>query len=135
MAPNKSWISKKHCPLSFESRKGHFLFEKLERSKKWKSEKRRCLLSIKVCYKVLKLDNLTLQMCLLFIYLQIDVEYASCNSNLVDGMSKLTNIIKFFFFYPIFGAKNLGAKENRFSLLLSIFSSRKCPFLDLELRR
>ena len=75
-------------------------------------------------YKVLKSDNLTLQMCLLFIYLQIDVYYVTYNSKLVDEMSKLTNVIKYFFFYPIFGAKNLGAKENRFFASFYLFKQK-----------
>ena len=40
LAPNKSWISKEHCHLSFKSRNAHFLFEKLERSKKNENRKK-----------------------------------------------------------------------------------------------
>ena len=60
---------------------------------------RHCLLSKKVCCKVIKLDNLTLQMCLWFIYLQFDVWYVSCNSNLVDKMSKLKYVVVLSYFW------------------------------------
>ena len=63
----------------------------------------------------------------LFIYLQIDV-YVSYNSNLVDEMSKLTNVIKFFSFIQFFGVKNLGAKENCFFASFYLFKQNMALF-------